>query len=148
MGARGISAHKMAVSQPRTCLLPRPLSRWAVIRPMVRPCMILSMRNCLFIGTQIQNSKKAPGGPKMANGVWKSVHPQDFERSCQYVFDPSTPSMRKGGSADKYSRWQCQLVQKCEKFVVMGGVGQSVPDPWMLFQGSALVRPLERVLKK
>ena len=39
-------------------------------------------------------------GPKMADGVWKSVHPQVFGRSCQLsqnkFFDLSTPFMRKG----------------------------------------------------
>ena len=32
----------------------------------------------------------------MADGVWKEVYPLIFGCSRQLVFDPSTPSMRKG----------------------------------------------------
>merc|ERR1711923_62259 len=46
-----------------------------------------------------QNPKWPPGGPKMADGVWKGVYPQVLGRSRQLLlnkfFDPGTPSMRK-----------------------------------------------------
>ena len=52
-----------------------------------------------------QNQKWRPGGPKMADGVWKGVYPYIFGRSKQLsqnkFFDPSTPSMRKGDSGEK-----------------------------------------------
>ena len=49
---------------------------------------------------RLQNPKWPPGGPKMAEGVWKGVYPQVFGYSKQLsqnkFFDPSIPSMRKG----------------------------------------------------
>ena len=48
----------------------------------------------------LQNPKFPPGGPKMAEGVWKGVYPQVFgcskQLSLNKFFDQSTPSMRKG----------------------------------------------------
>ena len=48
---------------------------------------------------RLQNPKWPPGGPKMADGVWKGVQPQvigHFEPLLlNKFFDPSTPSMRK-----------------------------------------------------
>ena len=48
---------------------------------------------------RLQNPKRPPGGPKMADGVWKGVNPQVLGRSCQLslnkFFDPSALSMRK-----------------------------------------------------
>ena len=41
---------------------------------------------------RLQNSKWLPGGPKMADGVWKVSK----QLSLNKFFDPSTPSMRKG----------------------------------------------------
>merc|ERR1711954_295461 len=53
----------------------------------------------------LQNPKWPPGGPKMAEGVWKGVYPKVFGRSRQLslnkFFDPSTPSMRKGRDGEK-----------------------------------------------
>ena len=47
----------------------------------------------------LQNPIWPPGGPKVADGVWKGVYPLVFGRSRQLslnkFFDPSTPSMRK-----------------------------------------------------
>ena len=52
-----------------------------------------------------QNSKWPPGGPKMANRVWKGVQLQVIGRSRQLslnkFFDLSTPSMRKGRDGEK-----------------------------------------------
>ena len=49
---------------------------------------------------RLQNPKWPPGGPKMADGVWKGVYPEVLGHSKQLssnkFFDPSTPSMRKG----------------------------------------------------
>ena len=49
----------------------------------------------------LQNPKWPPGGPKMAEGVWKGVYSKVFGHSKQLslnkFFDPSTPSMRKEG---------------------------------------------------
>merc|ERR1712115_453897 len=46
-----------------------------------------------------RNPEWPPGGPKMAEGVWKGVYPQVLGRSKQLwlnkFFDPSTSSMRK-----------------------------------------------------
>ena len=54
---------------------------------------------------RLQNPKWPPGGPKMAEGVWKGVYPQVLGRSRQLslnkFFDPSTPSMRKGRDGEK-----------------------------------------------
>ena len=47
----------------------------------------------------------AARGPKMADGVWKGVYPWVFGHSKQLslnkLFDPSTPSMRKGLIGEK-----------------------------------------------
>ena len=47
----------------------------------------------------------AARGPKMADGVWKGVHPYVLERSLYFsvnkFFDLSTPSMRKGHDGEK-----------------------------------------------
>merc|ERR1711954_14089 len=54
---------------------------------------------------RLQNPKWPPGGPKMADGVWKGVYPKVFGRSKQLslnkFFDQSTPSMRKGRDGEK-----------------------------------------------
>ena len=54
---------------------------------------------------RLQNPKWPPGGPKMAEGVWKGVYPQVFGYSKQLslnkFFDPSIPSMRKGRDGEK-----------------------------------------------
>ena len=54
---------------------------------------------------RLQNPKWPPGGPKMAEGVWKGVHPQVFGCSKQLspnkFFYPSTPCMRKGRDGEK-----------------------------------------------
>ena len=48
---------------------------------------------------RLQNPKWPPGGPKMADGVWKGVYPWVFGRSKQLLlnkfYDSSTPSIRK-----------------------------------------------------
>ena len=52
-----------------------------------------------------KNPKVLPGGPKMANGVWKGVNPKVFGRSHQLslnkFFNPSAPSMRKVDDGEK-----------------------------------------------
>ena len=52
-----------------------------------------------------RNPKWPPGGPKMANGVWKGVFPWVFgctkQLSLNKFFDPSTPSMRKVDDGEK-----------------------------------------------
>ena len=54
---------------------------------------------------RLQNPKWPPGGPKIAEGVWKGVYLQVFGRSKQLsqnkFLDPSTPSMRKGRDGGK-----------------------------------------------
>ena len=51
---------------------------------------------------RLQNPKRPPGGPKIADGVWKDGNPKVFGRSKQLLlnkfFDPSTPSLRKGSN--------------------------------------------------
>ena len=42
---------------------------------------------------RLKNPKWLPGGPKMADGVWKGVYKQ---LSQNKFFDSGTPSMRKG----------------------------------------------------
>ena len=58
-----------------------------------------AMPNCL------QNPKWLPGGPKMADAVWKGVKTWVIERSEQLqlnmFFDPSTPPMRKVDNGEK-----------------------------------------------
>merc|ERR1711954_502032 len=48
---------------------------------------------------RLSNPKWPPGGPKMAEGVWKGVYPLVLGHSKQLslnkFFDLSTPSMRK-----------------------------------------------------
>ena len=57
---------------------------------------------------RLQNPKWLPGGPKMANEVWKDDNPQVFGRSKQLLqnkfFDPSTPFMRKGRNGGEKKR--------------------------------------------
>ena len=52
-----------------------------------------------------------PGGPNMADGVWKGVYPQVFGRSHQLslnkFFDPSGPSMRKVDDKEKEKKKLC-----------------------------------------
>ena len=49
----------------------------------------------------LQNPKWPPGGPKIADGVWKGVFPQIFghfkQLSQNKFFDPSTPSLLVSG---------------------------------------------------
>ena len=49
--------------------------------------------------------KWPPGGPKMADGVWKGVYPYVFGHSKQLMlnkfFDLSTPYIRKGCDGEK-----------------------------------------------
>merc|ERR1711942_374612 len=49
---------------------------------------------------RLQNPKWPPGGPKMADRVWKGVYPWVFGHSPQLLqkkfFDPRSRSMRKG----------------------------------------------------
>ena len=49
---------------------------------------------------RLQNPKWPPGGPKMADGVWKGVYPQVFGHSKHLSLnkfsDPSTPSLLVG----------------------------------------------------
>ena len=53
----------------------------------------------------LQNPNLPLGGRKMADRVWKSVHPLVFGHSHQLLqnkfFDPSTPSMRKVDNGGK-----------------------------------------------
>merc|ERR1712117_809713 len=64
-------------------------------------CQISFLIRALRISTnhRPRNPKWPPGGPKMADGVWKGVYPYVLGRSRQLslnkFFDPSTPSMRK-----------------------------------------------------
>ena len=61
-----------------------------------------------------KNPKWPPGGPKMANGVCKLVHPQIFGRSCQLLLnrfcDLSTPSMRKVDDREKKGKIMIEVV--------------------------------------
>merc|ERR1712030_238241 len=54
---------------------------------------------------RLQNPKWPPGAPKMADGVWKGVHPYVIgyfkQLSLNKFFDPSTPSMRKGDDGEE-----------------------------------------------
>ena len=65
----------------------------------------LAAKGALAHSNSLQNPKWPLGGPKMVDGVRKSVNPQDFGRSKQLslnkFFDPSTPSMRKGRNGEK-----------------------------------------------
>jgi len=54
---------------------------------------------------RLQNPKWPPAGPKMADGVWKGVHPSALGHSKQLslnrFFDLRTPSMRKVDDGEK-----------------------------------------------
>ena len=53
------------------------------------------------------NPKWPPGGPKMADGVWKGVYSQVFEHSKQLslnkFFDPEKKRKKKKDNNDVYS---------------------------------------------
>ena len=49
---------------------------------------------------RLQDPKWPPGGPKMAEGVWKEFG-HSRKLSLNKFFDPSTPSMRKGRDGGK-----------------------------------------------
>merc|ERR1711954_388923 len=55
------------------------------------------------MGHRLQNPKWPPGGPKMADGVWKGVYVFGHSKqlSLNKFFDLSTPSMRKGRDGGK-----------------------------------------------
>ena len=61
----------------------------------------------------LQKPKWPPGGPKMADGVWKGVYPKDSGHSKQLsqnkFFDPSTSFMRKGRDGENREKnWKME----------------------------------------
>ena len=67
----------------------------------------------------LQNPIWPPGGPKMPDGVWKSVYPPMFGHSKQLslnkFFDPSTPSMRKGRGGGKTGGKKLEIKEEKKK---------------------------------
>ena len=63
---------------------------------------------------RLPNPKWLPGGPKIANGVWKGAYPKVFGRSKPLLlnkfFDTSTPSMRKGHDEKKTGKKKKRLM--------------------------------------
>ena len=66
---------------------------------------------------RLQNPKWPPGGPKMADGVWKGVQPKVIghfkQLSLNKFFDTSTPSMRKGCDGEEWNgKWRKKIMVK------------------------------------
>ena len=100
------------------------LLKWDVMRntSLAVPGALPNRLQCM------QNSKCPLGSPKMADGVWKGVHPLVFgctrQLSQNKFFDPSTPSIRKGRNREETKG---KKVWKIMKFIVATVVIASQP---------------------